>query len=239
LAEQRAGRWWLDERSFAGPEHLDPGYVAAYDAKAQFDPTSDIEVLGSLGLDGGSSLIDLGAGTGTFAVAAAELGATVTAVDVSPTMVAAIRRRCHDRGLDGVDVVEAGFLSYEHRGPPADFAFSRNALHQLPDFWKVIALRRVAAMLRPGGILRLRDLAYDFAPAQVEGAFGAWLANAASDPATGYTAGDLAQHIKTEFSTFSWLLEPMLERTGFEIIDRDTRWSVHAAYTCRKLSDTL
>ena len=32
---------------------------------------------------------------------------------------------------------------YEHGGPPADFVFTRNALHQVPDFWKAIALDRI------------------------------------------------------------------------------------------------
>ena len=43
--------------------------------------------------------------------------------------------------------------------------FSRNALRQLPDFWKALTLRRIGTMLRPGGVLGLRDLVFDFAPA--------------------------------------------------------------------------
>ncbi|MEM7337752.1 MAG: hypothetical protein AAF467_03830 [Actinomycetota bacterium] len=38
--------WWLDELITAGSEHLDAEYVAGYDAKAQFDPTEDIALLG-------------------------------------------------------------------------------------------------------------------------------------------------------------------------------------------------
>jgi hypothetical protein len=40
--------------------------------------------------------------------------------------------------------------------------YTRNALHQLPDFWKAVALDLVGQMLRPGGVLRLRDLLHDF-----------------------------------------------------------------------------
>ena len=65
-------------------------------------------------------------------------------------------------------------------------------------------------MLRPGGVLRLRDLIYDFRPADAEGIFRDWFDNAAADPADGYTSEDYAEHIRTEFSTFRWLLEPML-----------------------------
>src|SRR5215475_7731072 len=48
-----------------------------------------------------------------------------------------------ERGLGNVEVLRAGFLSYEHAGPPADFVYSRYALHHLPDFWKAVALARL------------------------------------------------------------------------------------------------
>ncbi len=35
-----------------------------------------------------------------------------------------------------IECVRAEFLSCEHSGPPADAVFTRNAVHQLPDFWK-------------------------------------------------------------------------------------------------------
>ena len=227
--------WWLNETRFAGAEHLDRDYVAGYDAKAQFDPAPDIEMLSRLGLGASSRVVDLGAGTGSFALAAAAAGAAVVAVDVSPAMVAEMRRRVAESPHgDRVEVVTAGFLSYEHDGPPFDFVFSRNALHQLPDFWKVIALRRIAGMLRPGGLLRLRDLVYDMEPDGVDAAVDRWMRAGVADAVQGYTATEFAAHVREEFSTFTWLLEPMLERAGFEIIERESRMSMYAAYTCRR-----
>ncbi len=145
----------LEELALAGREHLEPEYVAAYDRKAQFDPTEDLEELCSLGLGPASTLIDLGAGTGTFAVAAASVCRHVIAVDVSPAMVAAIEAKAAREHVPNVEGVQAGFLSYEHGGPPLDFVYTRNALHHLPDFWKGIALRRIADVLVPSGVLRL------------------------------------------------------------------------------------
>ena len=228
--------WWIDEGDFAGAEHLDAAYVAGYEAKAQFDPTDDIVALEALGMGPGSTVVDLGAGTGVFAFAAAATGADVFAVDVSPAMTAVMRQRCRDEDIDNVTVTEAGLLSYEHEGPLADFVFSRNALHQLPDFWKVIALRRVAALIKPGATFRLRDLAYDLEPDAVEATIDDWLANAWSDPTTGYVAEDLAEHLRTEYSTFTWLLEPMLERVGFEILDRTPPPTLYPCYTLRRQS---
>jgi SAM-dependent methyltransferase len=109
-----------------------------------------------------STLVDLGAGTGRFALAAALRFGHVTAVDVSPAMLALLRERATEAGSANLDCVRAGFLGYEHSGPPADGVYTRNALHQPPDFWKAVALERIAQMMRPGGVLRLHDLIYDF-----------------------------------------------------------------------------
>ena len=226
--------WWIDELAHAGAEHLDPDYVAGYDRKAGYDPGDDVAALARHGLGDASIVLDLGAGTGTFTLAVAPRCGRVIAVDVSPAMVEALRRRVAATGYDNVDVVHAGFLSYEHHGPAADLAFSRNALHQLPDFWKALALDRIARMLRPGGVLRLRDLIYDFRPAETEEVFRNWFGHAATDPAEGYTGEDYAEHIRTEFSTFRWLLEPMLAAAGFEIADVAYQGRLYGAYTCVK-----
>ena len=226
--------WMIDELAYAGPEHLEPEYAAAYDRKAGFDPSEDLTALRAAGLDQTSTLVDLGAGTGTFALAAAtELG-HVVAVDISPAMVDVLGARAADTGLANVECVQAGFLTYERRGPPVDAVFTRNALHQVPDFWKGVALDRIARILRPGGILRLRDLIYDFQPADASEVLDGWLEGAVADPALGYTRDEFIEHIRTEHSTYRWLFEPMLVAAGFEIVDVEFRRSVYGAYTCIK-----
>ena len=97
--------------------------------------------------------MDLGAGTGQFAIPAAGRFGRAIAVDVSPAMLAALRPRPGhgQRGRPGPAGVRAGgFLSYSPAGP-VDGVYTRHALHQLPDFWKAVALHRIAAMLRPAG----------------------------------------------------------------------------------------
>jgi SAM-dependent methyltransferase len=225
--------WWLDELGHAGDEHLDAGYVAGYDRKAGTDPAVELEVLLGLGLDETSTLVDLGAGTGGLALAAAPLCRRVVAVDVSPAMLAALRARVEHLRLTNVECVRAGFLTYAHEGEPADFVSSRNALHHLPDFWKGIALRRVAAILRPGGVLRLRDLVYAFEPAEAERVIEAWVAGGTARPEDGWTRPELETHVREEHSTYDWLLEPMLRHAGFDVreaIVSPTR--TYAAYTC-------
>jgi SAM-dependent methyltransferase len=227
--------WMIDELAHAGPEHLDPAFVAGYDRKQGYpDPAEDLASFEAHGLDEASAVVDLGAGDGQFSLPAARRFGYVTAVDISPAMLAVLRERAAAAGLANLDCVRAGFLSYEHQGPPADGVYTRNALHQLPDFWKGMALDRIARVLRPGGVLRLRDLIYDFAPADAARVFQGWFDWAAADPAEGYTSEDYAEHIRTEFSTYRWLLEPMLAAVGFEIVTADFEGKLYGAYTCVK-----
>jgi SAM-dependent methyltransferase len=173
-------------------------------------------------------LVDLGAGTGTLAVAAAPACRRIVAVDVSPAMIAAARKKVAEARVDNVECVQAGFLSYDHRGAAADVVYSRNALHHLPDFWKAVALARIASILRPGGILRLRDVVFGFEARDAERFVGRWLESSGA-----WTRAELEEHLRDEHSTFTWLLEPMLERAGFVIeeAEYDSR-RVFARYVC-------
>ncbi|MGA7227854.1 MAG: methyltransferase domain-containing protein [Acidimicrobiia bacterium] len=189
--------WWLDEAAYAGAEHLDAGYIADYGAKARYDPAEDLERLRAFGLGAESTVVDIGAGTGVFALAMAAEAGRVIAVDISPAMCRLMRERATESDASNVTVFEAGFLTYAGEPDSADFVFSRNALHQIPDFWKVVALRRIHDLLKPGGVLRLRDLVYDIDPSRVADRVSRWVSGGVEDPSLGYTA-DLAEHVRTE-----------------------------------------
>lgn len=220
----------LDERAYAGAEHLDPAYVAGYDAKTGFEVGPDVELLRAYGLGADSTLVELGAGTGLLSAAAAPHCRRVVAVDPSAAMLAEARGRS-----PALECVEAGFLTYEHAGDPPDVVYSRNALHHLPDVWKAVALARVARLLAPGGTFVLRDIVYACSPAELPDVLETWFASAPADPAAGWTRPELEAHVRGEHSTFSWLLEPMLRRAGFEILDAwcsDSR--TYGRYVCAK-----
>jgi SAM-dependent methyltransferase len=221
--------WRPDELAYAGAEHRDCAYVAGYDTKTGFEVAPDVELLQQLGLGPSSTLVDLGAGTGLLAAAAAAICGRVVAVDPSPAMLAAARER-----EAPIECVEAGFLTYEHEGEAPDAVYSRNALHHLPDFWKAVALRRVADLLRPGGTFVLRDIVYSCEPDELDSVLELWFAAAPADPSEGWTRRELEVHVRDEHSTFSWLLEPVLQRCGFTIRDAwfsDSR--TYARYVCQ------
>lgn len=227
--------WFPDELAHAGSEHLDLEYIRGYDRKSAVDPLEDVELLRGLGLNDTHTLVDLGAGTGVIPLAVAPLCQRVVAVDVSSGMLAYLSEQAKRSGIANIECVQAGFLSYQHHGEPADFVYSRNALHHLPDFWKAIALKRIAALLKPGGVLRLHDLVFSFEPSEADQTIEAWLVRAAERPEEGWTRSELETHVREEYSTFSWLLEPMIKRAGFRIQEASHRPArVYSAYTCVK-----
>jgi ubiquinone/menaquinone biosynthesis C-methylase UbiE len=211
--------WILDEVASAGRENLDVTHASRYDLKEDAHAIEELRLLKTLGLDERSEVIDMGAGTGQFALAVASACARVVAVDVSPVMLAALKAKVAASRLSTVEVVQAGFLTYEHRGRPADFVYSRYALHHIPDFWKAVALQRLRRMVRQGGVLRLWDVIYSFSASEAEQRLNEWCATLGDDVKDGWTCADIEEHIRDEHSTFTWLLEPMLARSGFQIED--------------------
>ncbi len=207
--------WLIDETASAGRENLDAAHVARYDSKEDADADAEAALLESLGIGPTSTVIDLGAGTGQFTVAMAATGAHVVAVDVSSVMLQRLQTKVADR--ENVTIARAGFLTFDHPGKPVEAVYSRYALHHLPDFWKTLALVRIHGLLRPGGIFRLWDVVYSFPAAEAARRVERWCATGSAAGDDGWQRWELAEHIRDEHSTFSWLLEPMLEHAGFAI----------------------
>lgn len=212
-----APSWLLDERRHAGRENLDPAHVARYDGKEDAGAAGELALLEELGLGRESLLVEFGPGTGQLTVEAARACERVIAVDVSEPMLRRLEEKVKALGIGNVELVRAGFLSYEHVARPADFAYSRFALHHLPDFWKAIALARLRRVLRERGVLRLWDVVYDFTPDEAEERLEAWCATAGEAVEGEWSRAELEEHVRDEHSTFTWVLEPMIERCGFEI----------------------
>lgn len=226
--------WLIDELQCAGRENLDAAHVARYDAKEDAQAAGEVALLADAGIGASSLVVELGAGTGQFATAIAPACARVIAVDLSAPMLAALRAKIASLGLGNVEVVQAGFLTYEHVALPADLIYSRFALHHLPDFWKAVALGRLRRILRHGGLLRLWDVVYSFAPSEAEDRIAAWCATGGETVDGQWSRAELEEHVRDEHSTFTWLLEPIFARTGFEILGSEhSRDGIFAKYLLR------
>jgi putative AdoMet-dependent methyltransferase len=228
--------WAFDEFVQASVNFSNAQEVEQYDQRQQSDAEQEAALLRRLGVSGDHTLIEFGLGTGVLAVEAAKVCRKVYAVDVSTAMLSFVETRAERLGLGNLECFTGGFLTYEHRGEPADIVVTQNALHHLPDFWKVEALLRVASMLKPGGIFYLRDVIFSFPPAESATRIEAWIDEVSSDTGDGWSREDFEGHVRDEHSTYSWLLEPMIGRTGFEIEDASyDALGAYAEYTCKKL----
>jgi 2-polyprenyl-3-methyl-5-hydroxy-6-metoxy-1,4-benzoquinol methylase len=105
---------------------------------------------------GGLDVLDVGGGTGGFAVPLAELGHRVTVVDPSPDALAALERRAAEAGVTGrVRAVQGdvGGLADVVAPGSVDVAICHGVLEYVDD--PPEALARLAATLRAGGVLSL------------------------------------------------------------------------------------
>lgn len=160
--------WQYDEYKHIGVDYADPAVAQGYDAqhvKFRGKPANESNpLLDWLGIQPGQTILDLGCGTGSFAIQAAQRGATVYAADASPAMLAVAERKAQAADVSNITFVHGGFLTYEHSGSQVDLITSMVALHHLPDFWKLIGLQRIAGMLKDGGRFYLMDSVYSFDP---------------------------------------------------------------------------
>lgn len=227
--------WQFNEMVHSGVDFADTNEVEAYDQRQRRDPAVAQQLLKELGVTGKDVLLEFGPGTGVFTLEAAKLCRKVYAVDVSSAMLAYIERQARRQGLDNVVLVNEGFLGYRHDDEPVNYVVSQFAFHHLPDFWKVQALGQIAALLEPGGTFYLHDVVFSFEPHENTQRIEAWFDAYASDTGDGWARHDFEMHMRQEYSTYSWLLEAMLERSGFAIVKVEyDALKVYGAYTCVK-----
>lgn len=226
--------WYYDDRQQVGVDFEDTTRVANYDRDQGSNAAEEQALLQRLDIQPGARIIDLGAGTGSFAIEAAKAGAAVYVVDVSHSMLAYTAQKASTLGISNIEFHHGGFLTYEHHVAPVDAIITRFALHHLPDFWKMVAFQRMATMLKSGGLLYLRDTVFSFEPAEYRERIDAWIKRVAKEPGTGFVAADFETHVRDEYSTFGWILEGMLTRAGFLIETATYPSAEYAEYICRK-----
>ncbi len=225
--------WQWDEDRQVGTDYTDETEVRVYDQRmsALRDRAEEnrctIELLGVTQSD---SVLEVGTGTGSFALQCARVAERVVALDVSQAMLNYAAEQAERDGIRNISFVRAGFLSYVHEGPPVDLVVSQLALHHLPDPWKLVALRRLAGIVRSGGRLLLSDVVFpDDAATDFAGYCEALVGAMPSSSAT-----EMARHLASEFSTFDWAMRGILIRAGFSLEHARTEGAFLTHYLCRR-----
>ena len=229
--------WYFNELQQVGIDYTDIKEVQAYDLRMQRirDVNKEIqEIMTEINLNEEHVILEIGTGTGELAVEVSKYCKELIALDVSSTMLEFARQKAKSRKRNNITFVHGGFLTYEHQKEPLDAVISQLALHHLPDFWKMIALRRVYKMLKDGGKFFLRDVVF---PSNVENynKFFNELIIHIKENDSQEIARETEIHIKEEFSTLDWITEEMLKRAGFKIDKAEYYNNFLATYVCTKI----
>ncbi len=229
--------WLYNEFQFSGVDYADLATARQFDERHQrFRNYHDdfMRFQTRAGLKPSDVVIDLGCGTGALLAHAAKFCRRVYGIDPSPSMLAILREKLTAANLTNVELEQAGFLTFTAPEEPVDAVLSSIALHHLPDFWKGVALQRIADALKPGGVLYLYDVVFTFPVSDWRAGTERLLRDMGASTSVDQTFSEAKKHISSEFSTFSWALEGLLDRVGLELERYYDDTSFLRAYVCRK-----
>lgn len=227
--------WWFDEFRHFGVNFDDSEQVETYDSRQGTNLDTERELAKQLGIGAEMRVIEFGPGTGALSRACALEGAEVISVDISQAMLNYSQKSAEALNIaHKMTFINRGFLSYSHQGDSVDVILTQFAFHHVPDFWKAIALRKMNRILKVGGKLYLRDVVYSFDIDDSIQAIDTWIDTVASSGDDGFSHEEFEAHVREEFSTFGWIIEGLLQRTGFKIEKAEYTAPTYANYLCIK-----
>ena len=111
-------------------------------------------------LQSGQRLLDVGCGPGavTTGLARAVAPGLVTGLDAAPDVLATARQHAAETRLRNIEFVEGNVYALNHPDDTFDIVYANQLLQHLSD--PVAALREMRRVLRPGGLLAVRDADY-------------------------------------------------------------------------------
>lgn len=226
--------WYYDESKQVGVDYTDIEEVNAYDLRMQ--KLRDIEnesnsIRELLRIKKSDLVLEIGTGTGELALNISAHCKKVVAIDVSKMMINFAKMKAESQDKTNVQFYNAGFLTYENHDELFDIVVTQLALHHLPDYWKMMALRRIYGMLKEGGKFYLRDVVF---PSSIQN-YDSYFAKIITDlKSTGDKIAEETEiHIREEFSTLDWIMEGLLKNVGF-CIENIKYEGFIASYICKK-----
>src|SRR6204780_3238464 len=219
--------WYYNERRQIG---LDSAVASIYDRHDDSDLRARA-ALTMLRVKRGWRGADIGCGNGVLACEAAQMGAEVDAIDISPAMLALANIQARDRKV-AIRTQPAGLLSFAYKPNSYDLIVSEFTLHHLPDFWKAVALSRIHAALKPGANFYLRDIVFVSTPDGAERDVEAWADFSIKNH--DFDRDSVVTHMRDEYSTFGWVIERMPTEAGFTLVAAGYPAPLHGTYLVRK-----
>lgn len=223
--------WYYNDRGQLGVDFGADDLTATYTERQRGSAARARATLKMLGVKPGWRVADIGCGSGILACEAAEMGAAVEAIDISPAMLRLTEVHAAEMGVH-VSTQATGFLSFDYEPGSLDVVVSEFALHQLPDFWKSVAMARVFSALKPGGQFLLRDVVFNCAPDGVERTIEQWTDFILKNH--NFSRDDVAIHMRDEHSTFGWVIEGLLKAARFAVVSAEYQPPVYGTYLARK-----
>jgi len=227
--------WIYDEKKHFETDYQNEEEVKKYDERMSkfrdFNKEAE-DIIEKLAIEKDNSIIEYGTGTGEIAINLSDKCQRITAIDVSKAMIDYAEQKAKKNNINNITFVNAGFLNYEN-DDTFDYAISQLALHHLPDFWKMVALKNIQNSLSDGGKLFLKDVVFPIKIDKFEKSINFTLDDFFK--AAGEESGkNFINHIKNEYSTFDWIMEEMFYRCGFDLIDASYDDFYIASYVCKK-----
>jgi ubiquinone/menaquinone biosynthesis C-methylase UbiE len=227
--------WYYDEFKQIGVNYTDLEEVQAYDLRMQKLRDTENEanrIQELLKIKNTDLILEIGTGTGELALRFSVHCRKVVAIDVSKTMISFAKMKAESQKRKNVYFCNAGFLTYENYDEPFDVIVTQLALHHLPDYWKMIALKRTYGMLKEDGKFYLLDVVF---PSQIRD-YDSYFNKIITDLKI-YAGDEIAEeteiHIREEFSTLDWIMEGLLKSAGFCIESVECDGFI-TAYFCKK-----
>jgi len=212
-------RWYYDEFKQIGIDYTDLEEVQAYDLRMQKLRNTENEansIRKLLGIKNTDRVLEIGTGTGELTLKLSDYCKKIVDVDVSKTMIDFAKMKAESQNKTNIQFFNAGFLTYENHAEPFDVIVTQLALHHLPDYWKMVALRRIYGMLKEGGKFYLRDVVFPSMIRDYDSYFNKIITDL-KESAGDEIAEETEIHLREEFSTLDWIMEGLLKSAGFYI----------------------
>lgn len=165
----------MPEREFHFPTGRRACSFVGYPAE-QLDrlPATAVESFAGVGypfaagvIRAGDTVLDIGSGSGTDALIAADLvgpDGRVIGLDMTMAMREKLRANATAAGVGNLDVLEGNAEAIPLPDASVDVVTSNGVLNLIPD--KPRAIREIARVLRPGGRLQLADIVVETLPSE-------------------------------------------------------------------------